>query len=358
MSGQLTVYNTEDPKINILESRLQDQEPFFWDTDKSDSIKAGAPPITIDRRIRFGSLISFNEETSYINIHAIEKPHMFRLQRLLGLNGFPAEGNSIVISESVAKDLKCSVGDTVLLVADNINDYMSDEIAVVTEIFEERGLATMLSYTGFTRYDFGAGIVQLADDECLELIINPVSNVDFTKEEIARIRQKLNTQDENLKLSPWDETVPFLFRIVNVWKGGGYFTQTLFIVFSLMILVNLVSLIIDSRKKEFGTLLAIGFSWKKILLLVSLEYLIITLTSVCLSCGAISVLIAALPENGIYIASKDMQSALMAEYLKFQPYISDFLYTLSLFCATTLIAVLISISRVKHLNSVVLINKN
>lgn len=358
VSGQLTVYSTVEPGINILESRLKEQEPFVWDESKSALLRAVVGEVRIDRRIRLGSLVSFNEETSYLHIHAIEMPHLLRIQRLFCLNEIPAEGKAVVISESVANDLKCGVGDTVLLLADNINDYMSDEVAVVVEIFKEKGLAAMLGYTGFIRYDFGADIVQLSEDECVELIINSASGDEMTKKEIAEVRKALNAIDDGLRLTTWDETVPLLFRIVNVWKGGGYFTQTLFVIFSLIILINLISLIVDSRKKEFGTLLAMGFSWRKITLLVSLEYLLVTVMSVCLSYGVILLLLSFQPENGIYIASKDMQTALMTERLKLLPYTKDFICTLSLFSTTTLLAVLVNIARVKRFRLVALINRN
>lgn len=360
VSGQLTIYRAMNPRLNILESRLQDQIPFVWDNKTTEALLKVNDNIHINKRIRFGSLISYNEETSYLNIHALEKPHLLRIADFLHLNmdALPLANNSILISESIANDLNCVVGDTLLLVADNINDYMSDDIALVSGIFEEKGLATMLNYVGFVIYGFGQEIVQLDKDESVELIVNSTGNRDIQEEEIGKIQRHLDSLDGNISVASWEKTIPLFFKIVDIWKGGGYFTQVLFIVFSLIILVNLISLIINSRRKEFGTLLAIGFSWTKIAILICTEYMIISVFSVFSGYMLTLIMIAILPDTGIHISSKDMQTALMAEFLNLVLFFKDFTYTLFLFGSITLLASYISISRVKHLSPIQLINTN
>lgn len=360
VSGQLTIYKAENPQINILESRLQDQEPFTWDYKMTELLIKAVDNISVNKRIRFGSLISYNEETSYLNIHALEKSHLLRISNLLYMNTkeLPFNDGSILISKSVANDLNCNVGDTLLLVTDNINNYMSDDIAVVSGIFEEKGLATLLNYIGFVIYGFGEEIIRLDKDKCLELVVNSTANNDITKEGVTEIEHRLNNLNENISIASWEKTVPLFFKIVDIWKGGGYFTQALFIIFSLIILINLISLIINSRRKELGTLLATGFSLSKITVLICAEYLTITIFSVTVGCMSALMLITVIPETGIHIPSKDMQSALMTEYLHLTLFLKDITYTLLLFCAATFFASLISIARIKHLSPIELINKN
>lgn len=360
ISGQLTIYQSENPQMNILESRLQDQIPFEWDNKATEDLLNVVDDIQISKRIRFGSLVSYNEETSYLNIHALEKTHLLRMADLLHLNKdqLPLSNNTILLSESLANDLNCGVGDTLLLVADNINDYMSDEIAQVSGIFEEKGLATMLNYVGFVVYGFGQDIVQLNKNEDVELIINSTAKKEVTEKEIAKIEQYLHSLDQNISIASWEKTVPLLFKIVDVWKGGGYITQVLFIIFSMVILVNLISLIIHSRRKEFGTLLATGFSWQRITILICAEYMLLAIFSVFSAYILTLIIITILPDTGIYIASKDMQTALMTEYLRLVVFFKNFIYTMLLFGLTTFFSSYLSIARVKHLLPVQLINTN
>jgi ABC-type lipoprotein release transport system permease subunit len=233
---------------------------------------------------------------------------------------------------------------------------MSDEVAIVSGIFEETGLGSFFSYNAFMPYNLGKDIVLLDGNESLELIVNSKDNSDIPEETIAKIKTYLDNTPEKPIVSSWNKTIPLFYAVVKVWQGGEYFTQLIFISFSLIILISLTSLIVYSRKKEFGTLLAIGFQWRKITAMICLEYLIICCFAVLLGYAVASVAISFVPETGIYIASKDMQSALMTDYLRLIIYTNNFLYVLLLFIITVLLSVLISISRIKKYSPVKLIN--
>lgn len=357
VSGQLTVYSSDSTGLNILESQLKEQKKFIWSSEDTERLKAIGEDVLVNKRIRFGSLVSYGEETSYIFLHAVEPAHLQRISRLLSLKEgrLPQEGKEIVISETLSEDLHCGLNDTLLLVAENTYEYMSDEVAVVSGIFEERGLALYLNYTGFVPYDLGKSIVQLEDDTCLELVVNSADNKDIPNESKLKMNAYLHDIDANLQIAGWYDTVPLFYNIVNVWKGGGTLTQIIFVVFSLIILINLVSLIVNSRKKEFGTLLTIGFSWKKIMGMVCTEYLILSGFAVMFSYLLLILLISLLPGAGIAIPSKDMQAALMTDVMPVILYVSDFLYVFVLFMLTVAMAVWISIVRIKRFTLVELI---
>jgi ABC-type lipoprotein release transport system permease subunit len=259
----------------------------------------------------------------------------------------PEKGNEMAISESLARSLFCGVGDTLLLLATNVNDYMSDALGVVSGIFEEKGLAIFLNYTAFMPYRFGREIAEIPEGQAVELIVNHTSGEDFTRKEIQSAENYFKASDPALKVATWRQTVPLMSAIVNVWSGGGVITQIVFISFSLIILVSLTSLVVRSRRKEIGTLLAIGFSWTRVSLLLCLEYLLITFVSVTMSYLLLHTLLATLPPAGIEIASEYMQTALMADKLLPVTTFTGFLYVAFLFGATATLSVLISIRRLK-----------
>lgn len=359
VSGQLTLYKADDPKINILESQLKEQKSFSLPADAFEMLTERSENLVINKRVRFGSLISYDEETSYVNIHALERDHLERMSKLLTLQSgtIPESGKAILISETTAEELKCTPGDTILLLANNIHEYMSDEIAVVSGIFEENGIALFLNYNAFVPYTFGEELVQLEGSDCLEFIINSSDNKDIPQESVKNLQTRVSALSPEMRVATWEETVPLLYRIVKVWKGGGYMTQIIFVVFSLLILINLTTLIIDSRKKEFGTLLVFGFSWFKITSMLVAEYLLITFVAILLGAGVIGFAISGIQDAGIYIASKEMQAALMTEYLRPILYLKDLFYILCLFGITTVLAVGISIGRIKGRNPISLINR-
>lgn len=359
VSGQLTIYKADNSKINILESQLKDQKIFVFPFEAFDSLTKSTKDLVINKRIRFGSLISYEEETSYVNIHALEEDHMKRMAKLLTLKSgvMPESEKSILISETTQEELNCQLGDTILLLATNVHDYMSDQIAIVSGVFEENGIALFLNYNAFVPYSFGEETVQLESGNCLELIINSSDNKDIPAKSVEAIQACFSTLSSEMRVATWKETVPLLDRIVKVWQSGGYMTQIIFVVFSLLILVNLTTLIIHSRKREFGTLLVFGFSWWKISCMLVTEYLIVAVAAVLFGGGIILLTISGIPDPGIYITSKDMQAALMTEYLRPILYLKDLIYILCLFGATTILAVAISIARIKGWNPICLINR-
>lgn len=359
MSGQVTVYSSDDGQLNILEAQLKEQKPFQWTDDDKEALTQAFPEIQINQRVRTGSLISFEEETSYVNFHALEENHLRKVNTMLTfLHGRMARNsNEIVISESVAEDLHCSVGDTVLLVANNLYDYMTDAIGIVSGIFEEKGLAIFLNYNGFMPLEAGKALAEATAEESLELVLNPVTERDLSTNEIVDLNNWFSNNYPHLRLTTWDKTAPLLYSIVKVWQGGGLITQIMFILFSLIILVTLTSLVVRSRRKEFGTLLAIGFSWKRIKVLVCAEYVLLCSISVLVGFGILEVLLHLEGTNGITISSKDMQSALMTDRLFPFLYLKDLLYVLTLFLITTTVSTLISIKRLQKRKIQSLINE-
>lgn len=358
MSGHITVYSSDNDRMNILESQLTDQLPFEWSESDTDELSRHLPGLTINQRIRIGALVAYEDETSYVHFHALELDHLAKVNKMLTFRqGRMAYlKNEIVISETIADDFHCEIGDTVLLVGNNLYDYMSDAIGVVSGIFEERGLSIFLSHNGFMGYETGREFAMLDDGASVELVINPEDKRELTTGEVENLRTYLGETRPGLRLVTWDQTVPLLYSIVKVWNGGGVITQIIFILFSLIILVTLTSLIVSSRRKEFGTLLAIGFTWNKVRLLVCSEYALLSIISVVLAAGSLQLILSTWGATGFAIGSKDMQSSLMTDCLYPFLYLKDILYVFILFTTTTIISVLISIRRIKKDNIHSLIN--
>ncbi|MDR0749561.1 MAG: FtsX-like permease family protein [Tannerellaceae bacterium] len=309
------------------------------------------PEALLNRRVRLGVLVSYGSETSYTNVHALEDNHLRRIGEMLSIDKgrMPEKECEMIISESLARNLLCRVGDTLLLLATNVNDYMSDALGVVSGIFEEKGLAIFLNYTAFIPYRFGQEIAEIPEGQAVELIVNHAAGKDFTHEEIRSAGNYLKVSNPALTVATWRQTVPLMSAIVNVWNGGGVITQIVFISFSLIILVTLTSLVVRSRRKEIGILLAIGFSWTRVSLLLCFEYLLITFISVTASYLLLHILLASLPQTGIGITSEYMQAALMTDKLLPVTSFPDFLYVTFLFGVTATLSALISIRKLKKM---------
>jgi len=190
----------------------------------------------------------------------------------------------------------------------------------------------------------------------LELILNSASRADIPDKTIKKIHNYLTTASDLIQIASWNKTIPLFYTVAQIWKTSGYLTQAIFLLFSLIILTNLTSLVIHSRKKEFGTLLAMGFPWKKITMISCVEYLLLCVFSVLLAFVLASLINLFFTRNGFYIPSKDMQQALLTEFIVLFLNSKDLLYVLTLFCLTITASTLISIFRIKKLSPIQLIN--
>lgn len=359
ISGQLIISYNQDYKMNILESKLNNKKIFEISIYNKKELKTMLPDASINHRIRLGALVSFGDGTSYTNFHALEDNHLKRIGGMLTMyqGKMPDRENEIAISQSLAQDLLCRVGDTLLLLADNINDYMSDALGVVSGIFEEKGLAIFLNYNAFMTYRFGQEIAGIPEGQAVELIVNSIDGTDFSRQEIADIGNYFESLNPELTTVTWNQTVPLMRAVVKVWEGGGIITQVIFISFSLIILVTLTSIVVRLRRKEIGTLLAIGFSWRKIKMLLCSEYLLLTVFAVTTGYLLLNILLLLLPPSGVEVTSEYMQAALMTDKLLPVSGWGDFFYVAFLFAVTATASVLISLRKLRKVTIHSLINQ-
>lgn len=361
ISGNTTIYKSDKENINILESQLSNQKKFHFDENNKSKFFNSFGNLNIDKRIRFGALVSHNEETSYLNIQALEDDHFSRISSDIKIEqgSLPTSPSEILISHSFAKELKVSTGDTLLIVADNTNGYMSDAITTVKGIFKETGLAIYFDRIGFVKYKFGEDLVQIDNNEAVELIVNPdfKNNDDIDRKTYERIENYFSAQRSNFRLSPWNKTVPLLFSIVEVWNWGGKFTYLTFLTFSMIILVSVSTLVANSRKKEFGTLIAIGFKWKEIYKMILLEYLIIALSAIFIGLVILFTFLKfMIPQTGMHIGSVDLQAALLTEYIRPKLTLEDVLFVSVVFITIIIISIGITIQKIKKYDPLKLIN--
>jgi len=361
ISGNISVYESSQGNINILESQLSSQEKFQFDEHSIHKFSEKFPDLLLNKRIRYGALVAHQEETSFLNLHALTEDHLQRVSELFLLKDgvFPQNESDILISESLAKEIKVNVGDTLLLVADNTNGYMSDAVAAVKGIFQEDGLAIYFDRIGFIKYTFGEDMVQVDDSEAIELIINPdfKNQADISNSQSKEISKYFNSLDTNFKSVSWEDTVPLLFSIVKVWQWGGRFTHIIFLSFSLVILISVSTLVANSRRKEFGTFIAMGFRWWDIYRMMLLEYLLIAIAAISFSVLLLQfTFYIILPTSGLHIISKDLQAALLAEYIPPTMYGNDVLYITIAFILVISISLAITILKAKKSNPVTLIN--
>ena len=106
-------------------------------------------------------------------------------------------------------------------------------------------------------------------------------------------------------------------------------------------------MITNHRKKEFGTLLAIGFKPRWIVNSVAIEYVIISMSGVIIMGVLLKAIFVVFFSNGIYVPWEAMQVAYLSTRIQPLLYFQNILVIAVLFGFTSYLAVLFSLRKLK-----------
>jgi putative ABC transport system permease protein len=312
LSGEFVAYRSAQAGINVLDAQLDEMETFRAEPARLSQAESRIPGSSIEPRLRFGGLVSSGDESMGLYLQALGPRQLGRLTAALdfkegGLD--PKEPAGIIVSDAIAKQLKVGAGDSLVVLASNKDGYMADDLLRITGVFRSKGMASFLTPIGFIPFARGARLLNLEPDETTELVVSLPKHVSGDRE--AAVRGALSAVTPGLKVSPWKKTAPLFSAILNVWRGSGAITQGVFCALSFLLLLNVVLMKVHHRRKEVGTLMAMGFGRGWVTALVAVEYLVVTWVGFLLAAGMVSGLSAAFGRSGIPINSEAMQAAYM-----------------------------------------------
>ncbi|MEM1339341.1 MAG: FtsX-like permease family protein [Bacteroidota bacterium] len=346
ISGQYIIYDSEE-NINVLESQFSDIRRFEWRFHDSTRLLEKNPNIkTIERRLRFGGMLSYGEESLGILFQALSQNHLQRVSTILDFkNGsHPRKEDQIMLSETFADELEASVGDTLVVLANNKDGYLSDNLLCVSGIFKTIGPAQFLLPIGFINYEKGREILRLEGHETTELLVN-YHTLENTVNGATTLKKQISSRHPRLKIATWEKSAPLLNAIVGVWVNVGYAIKTIFIVFSVLVLVNIIIMMTNHRKKEIGTLLAFGFTPYSTINAIALEYIVLISSGILLIGGLLKLIFDLFLQGGIPIPSETLQAAYLSTSIFPKLYWSEILWVTLSFGVACYLAVLVALRK-------------
>lgn len=346
ISGQYIIYDSEE-KLNVLESQFSDLKLFSWNKQLEESLKQETDGITtISPRLRFGGMISSGDESIGINLQALSQEHLERVSSILDFDDgtIPQNNDEIMLSETFAEELDSKVGDTLVVLANNRDGYLSDAILVISGIFRTNGLAQFLTPIGYLHYEKGKSLMGLEEDETMELLIN-FENFDEAQEKERLLHSGITQLNSELDIATWRESSPLLNSIAAIWVNFGYIIKLVFIAFCFLILVNIIVMITNNRKKEIGTLLAFGFSPFKVINTIAFEYIFLVITGVLWIGVTLKLVFDFLLHDGIPIPIEELQAAYLSSKIVPEIFWIDIIEVCFLFALACYLAVLISLRK-------------
>ncbi len=316
ISGQFILFDS-DEKINVLESQFSELNVFDWNEEDIAKLKSEFPGIEhISTRIRFGAMLSFEEENIGVNLQALNPDHLERVSSILEFaeGNVPSTNDEIMLSDTFADELETKVGDTIVVLANNRDGYLSDAVLKVSGVFKTSGLGQFLIPIGYIPYEKGKEIVGLYEGETMEVLVNFENLNDYAAKNIE-LESSFLAGEKGLKIANWSESSPLFNSIVQIWVSLGHAIRFIFVVFSVLIIINIVIMMTNNRKKEIGTMLALGYSPITVINSIATEYLTIIAVGVLVPGIIFKIICDTVLKGGILIPWEAMQAAYLSTYI-------------------------------------------
>lgn len=227
-------------------------------------------------RIKFGAMFSTFVETSNIRLNGIYPEQEFATTPLLKSRLLAGDNtlnrDEIWIPELLAKGMKVSVGDSIVIVATNQDGSVNGRQFNVSGILES--VTGPGGRDGYIHIEDAAEVLRLEDMEISEIAIRLQ---DFTR--LAEVEQRLGSllaqehspQEKTLfEIHTWEKLSPF-FNVARMIDVMTLFMQLMLIAIVLVSVMNVMIMAVFERIREIGTMAAIGTQPRRILALFLLE---------------------------------------------------------------------------------------
>ncbi len=261
---------------------------------KMDSVEAWSP------RLKFGAMFSNFTETTSIRLNGVDPAREaatcpLMLKRFL--QGTPdgglVERGKVLIPDILATGMKIKVGDTVVLVATNLDGSVNGKTFVVQGVLDS--VTGPGGRDGYINMDDARELLRLTEPEVSEIAIR-LKNPQKIAAAAAAIREALvGVTDQQgrpaLEVHTWDQLTPFA-SIASMIDLLTLFIKVMLVGIVLISIMNVMVMAVYERIREIGTIAAIGTRPRRILTLFMTEGLLLGVVGAAIG--------AALSLAGIY----------------------------------------------------------
>jgi putative ABC transport system permease protein len=255
--------------IDNLPLNLNMKPPAVAATDKA----LGADPAVVawSPRLKFGAMFSNFTETTSIRLNGVlperEAAAMPMLAKRL-VQGSMANGllerGKVLIPEILARGMKIKPGDTVVLVATNLEGSVNGQTFVVQGVLGD--VTGPGGRDGYVHLEDARALLRMTDAEVSEIAVRLKSlrDLEAAKARVAAALQK------GLDVHGWDQLSPFA-NIARMIDLLDLFIRVMLVGIVLIAVMNVMIMAVYERIREIGMISAIGTPPRRILALFLAE---------------------------------------------------------------------------------------
>ena len=189
-------------------------------------------------------------------------------------------GTEIVIGETLAKNLQVSVGDELTLLGSGYDGSFAANVLTVVGIFQ----------TSMADMNRGLALIPLEEFEFTftatdQLNVIAIALPHFAETDSAKERLSRGLDAKNLAVRDWEELVPGLRQAILSDVISAFFIYAVLVVVIVFSVLNTQLMAVLERRREFGTLLALGIAPSQLGRLVFTETVFLGLLGLIIGLG-------------------------------------------------------------------------
>ena len=230
------------------------------------------------------SLISSRDRTYGVMVSGIDPPkeaQVSRLKQLVRAGNFLAadDVNQAVVGRLLAKNLRVTIGDELTLLGQGRDGSIAATVVQVKGIFS----------SGIDDFDRSAMQIPLAtfqDTFSMDGSVHEVVVIGKSLSDISAIKAKLKAalsdlnSSKPLKTLDWQELMPGLRQAIEMDLVSGLIFYGLLIIVVAFSILNTFLMAIFERTKEFGVMMAIGTSPRRLTKVLLIESMAMTMIGI------------------------------------------------------------------------------
>jgi len=266
------------------------------------ALKGMGDVVASSPRLKLGAMFSNFTETTNIRLNGVVPEREAATVPLLperlvqgsAANGLVERGK-ILIPEILAKGMKLKVGDTIVLVATNLDGSVNGKTFLVQGVLGD--VTGPGGRDGYIHIDDARELLRLTEPEVSEIAIrlkNPARLAQTKMQLDQALAGVRNTQDQPaLEVHTWEGLSPFA-NIARMIDLLDVFIRVMLVGIVLISVMNVMMMAVYERIREIGTIAAIGTPPRRILTLFIFEGLLLgligTLIGTAVSLGIVYIL--------------------------------------------------------------------
>jgi len=253
---------------------------------KIEAALAGMPDVVASSpRLKFGAMFSNFTETTSIRLNGvIPERELAAMPALAGRlvqgatgPGFLGRGK-VLIPETLARGMKVKVGDSVVLVATNLDGSVNGRTFTVEGVLGD--VTGPSGRDGYVNIEDARELLRLAQPDVTEIAIRlkSLDGLERARGELMRaIGGELNAKGmPTLEVHTWQSLTPFA-NIARMIDLMDLFIRIMLVGIVLISVMNVMVMAVYERIREIGTIAAIGTPPRRILTLFLTEGLLLGL---------------------------------------------------------------------------------